>query len=105
MLWQGVAQSVTTSLGQFPGPSDVMHQSGVLVDEYYEQQEKAARFYARQDERNAKKLAENRKRRSNGERIRVSQRFLIKLSLVSRPWPLGSLLPQLLPYRWASHAA
>ena len=59
MLWQGVAQSVTTSLGQFPGPSDVMHQSGVLVDEYYEQQEKAARFYARQDERNAKKLAEN----------------------------------------------
>lgn len=59
MLWQGVAQSITTSLGQFPGPSDVMHQGGVLVDEYHEQKEKAARFYERQDLRNAKKLAEN----------------------------------------------
>lgn len=59
LLWQGVAQSVTTSLGQFPGPSDVLHQGSVLVDEYYEQQEKAARFYERQEQRNAKKLAAN----------------------------------------------
>lgn len=59
LLWQGVAQSITTSLGQFPGPADVFHQGSALVDEYYEQQDKAARFYERQEVRNAKKLAEN----------------------------------------------
>ncbi len=59
MLWQGVAQSVTTSLGQFPGPSDVLHQGSVLVDEYYQQKDKASRFYERQEVRNAKKLAQD----------------------------------------------
>ncbi|MEM1113090.1 MAG: ABC transporter permease [Pseudomonadota bacterium] len=58
-LWNAGASRVDTSLGQFPGPTEVWEQSGNLYVEHQEQRAKAAAFYQRQDERNAAKLAEN----------------------------------------------
>ena len=59
ILWSFSASKIDTSLGKFPGPAQVYEQSLNIVDEYYEEQDKAAAFYKRQDERNAKKLAKN----------------------------------------------
>jgi nitrate/nitrite transport system permease protein len=56
-LWAGVAKNIDTSLGEFPGPSQVWEQSFVLIDEHNAQQEKAEAFYVRQEERNAKRVA------------------------------------------------
>ncbi|MFT5541123.1 MAG: nitrate/nitrite transport system permease protein [Glaciecola sp.] len=56
-LWAGVAKNIDTSLGEFPGPSQVWEQSFVLIDEHNAQQEKAEAFHVRQEERNAKRIA------------------------------------------------
>ena len=56
-LWAAVAKNIDTSLGEFPGPSQVWEQSIVLIDEHNAQAEKAESFYQRQDERNAKRVA------------------------------------------------
>ncbi|MEM7363956.1 MAG: ABC transporter permease, partial [Pseudomonadota bacterium] len=59
LFWHGAASSITTSLGQFPGPVQVWEQSKALYQEHGEQRAKATAFYERQEERNAKKLAKN----------------------------------------------
>lgn len=56
-VWNGVAKSIDTSLGQFPGPAQVWEQVDTLVDEHQAQREKAKAFYSRQEERNAERLA------------------------------------------------
>ena len=58
-IWQISASSIITSLGQVPGPAQVLTQASVLIDEHIQDREKAEKFYIRQEERNAKKLAEN----------------------------------------------
>ena len=57
MLWQFSATRIETSLGQFPGPAQVWEQAANLGAEHSREREKAAAFYVRQQERNAKKLA------------------------------------------------
>ena len=59
LFWQLVASNIQTSLGQFPGPSQVAEQFNGLVDAHIQSREKAEAFYQRQDERNAAKLAKN----------------------------------------------
>ena len=58
-LWSAAASRIDTSLGQFPGPTQVYEQAWGLVEEYQAEQDKAAAFYQRQEDRNAKKLAKN----------------------------------------------
>jgi len=58
-IWQIAASNIITSLGQFPGPSDVWQQSKTLVAEHRQERQKAEAFFTRQDLRNAKKLAKN----------------------------------------------
>ena len=58
-VWNGVAKSIDTSLGQFPGPTQVWEQAGVLVDEHNAQREKADAFYERQAQRNAARVAQD----------------------------------------------
>ncbi len=58
-LWDVSASKVNTSLGQVPGPSQVLEQAQSLVDEYYAEGEKESAFYARQEKRNAAKLAKD----------------------------------------------
>ncbi len=59
MLWQGVANNITTSLGQFPGPVQVWDSSKSLVAEHQREREREAAFYQRQEDRNAEKLAKD----------------------------------------------
>lgn len=58
-IWNVVAKNIDTSLGQFPGPAQVWEQTFTLIDEHTAQREKAADFYARQEERNAARLAKD----------------------------------------------
>ncbi|MDK2776365.1 MAG: ABC transporter permease [Pseudomonadota bacterium] len=57
MIWHAAASNINTSLGQFPGPSDVIEQSGNLLSEHNEERQKAVAFYERQEKRNADRLA------------------------------------------------
>lgn len=58
-VWHLGAQQVDTSLGQFPGPSQVHAQWNNLMAEHQAENDREALFYERQEERNAKKLAKN----------------------------------------------
>ncbi|MGB2400296.1 MAG: ABC transporter permease [Porticoccaceae bacterium] len=59
VLWQFVANNIVTSLGQFPGPTQVLEQSKNLVGDHNRERNKEASFYERQEKRNAKKLEKN----------------------------------------------
>ncbi|KMT64312.1 ABC transporter permease [Catenovulum maritimum] len=58
-LWNVAARNIDTSLGQFPGPTHVLEQSSVLVDEHFAEREKATKFYERQEKRNADRIAKD----------------------------------------------
>lgn len=58
-LWGVAASRIDTSLGKFPGPSQVYEQALVLVDEHQAESVKEEAFYKRQSDRNAKKLLKN----------------------------------------------
>lgn len=58
-FWSISAQSIHTSLGEFPGPNAVVKQFSSLYIEHVAEREKADNFYLRQDKRNAAKLAKN----------------------------------------------
>jgi nitrate/nitrite transport system permease protein len=57
--WAGVASSIDTSLGTFPGPSDVRHQIGNLWQEHVRERSAAEAFYERQQARNDQLVAAN----------------------------------------------
>lgn len=57
LFWHVAASRVETSLGQFPGPAQVWQQVQNLGVEYRQEREREREFYARQDERNAERLA------------------------------------------------
>jgi len=59
LAWQFAASRIDTSLGQFPGPVQVWQQVRNLAEEHTREREKAAAFYQRQEERNAKKLEQH----------------------------------------------
>lgn len=58
-IWSVVAKSIDTSLGQFPGPTQVWEQSVSLYHEHQAQMDKADAFYERQHQRNAARLADD----------------------------------------------
>lgn len=58
--WAILAPKVQTSLGTIPGPMQVLEQAGNLWDDHLRTREKAAAFYAREDVRNAKLIAEGK---------------------------------------------
>ena len=60
VLWANLAPTVQTSLGAIPGPAQVWEQVGSLHEDAEREREKEAAFYVRQDERNAKLIAEGR---------------------------------------------
>lgn len=59
MLWQAAATSIVTSLGNFPGPQEVVSQFSNLIDEHKAERQAVAEKYERQRVRNEKKLAKN----------------------------------------------
>ncbi|MEI4470433.1 ABC transporter permease [Frigidibacter sp. MR17.24] len=56
--WAALAPQVQTSLGAIPGPVQVWEQAVVLHDDAMAERAKASEFYAQQDERNAKFVAD-----------------------------------------------
>ncbi len=56
LLWTIAAKNIHTSLGDFPGPSAVYQQFHALYDEHRVEREKADKFYARQEIRNAARV-------------------------------------------------
>jgi nitrate/nitrite transport system permease protein len=59
LVWHNAAQMINTSLGKFPGPTQVWQQAYALAEEHLAERERAAEFYARQEARNAEYLAAN----------------------------------------------
>lgn len=59
MLWSTLAQNVVTSLGVFPGPSQVAEQFNSLYEEHIAEREKAVLFNERQEVRNAERLLQD----------------------------------------------
>ncbi len=57
--WSFSASKVHTSLGTIPGPADVLHEAGGLVDEHYVEKQKRIDYYQRQEERVAKAKTED----------------------------------------------
>ncbi|MEL6465542.1 MAG: ABC transporter permease [Pseudomonadota bacterium] len=61
--WASLAPTVQTSLGAIPGPVQVWEQVGNLHADAQREKDKEAAFYVRQDERNAKLIADGREDR------------------------------------------
>jgi len=59
MIWAVGARQIETSLGNVPGPLQVMSQTQSLWQEHKEERVKEAAFYERQEKRNARKLAKD----------------------------------------------
>lgn len=58
-FWAVSAAQIETSLGTVPGPAKVWGQVVTLYDEHNAERDKEVRFYERQENRNAKKLAKD----------------------------------------------
>ncbi|MEM6636020.1 MAG: ABC transporter permease [Pseudomonadota bacterium] len=63
VLWGTLAPTVQTSLGAIPGPAQVWEQVEVLNADAQREKDKAAAFFERQEERNAKLVAEGKEDR------------------------------------------
>lgn len=59
VLWSITANSINTSLGQFPGPVAVVGQFENLYQEHIAEREKATAFYERQEARNEARIAKD----------------------------------------------
>jgi nitrate/nitrite transport system permease protein len=59
LIWGTAAQSIDTSLGKFPGPTQAFEQFQSLMTEHNEERVKEAAFYQRQDDRNAARLEQD----------------------------------------------
>ena len=59
-LWAVLAPQVQTSLGAIPGPAQVWEQALVLNQSAVAERAKAAKFYVKQDEKNAALVAEGK---------------------------------------------
>ncbi len=59
VLWDGIAAHIQTSLGKVPGPVQVWDQAVALYHEHEDARKREARFYERQEKRNAEILAKD----------------------------------------------
>ena len=87
-LWSITAQSIHTSLGEFPGPNAVAKQFSALYDEHITERDKADAFYERLAKRNAAKLAKNpdyvvKSRTYTGKETFVDQIFTSLLTVTA----------------------
>ncbi len=64
LAWSVAAQNVKTSLGNLPGPTQTWEQFQSLAGEHKAAREKEAAFYQRQEDRNAKRVADGKEARS-----------------------------------------
>ncbi|MFK7857271.1 MAG: ABC transporter permease [Granulosicoccus sp.] len=67
LAWAVLAPKVNTSLGAIPGPAQVWHQAGVLIDDHKRERAKEVKFHERLAER-------NEKLRANGQEDKIKDR-------------------------------
>jgi nitrate/nitrite transport system permease protein len=95
-LWSSLAPRIDTSLGIVPGPMAVWQEARNLIADHRAERTKEAEFYARQEERNAERLAEDpnadvRVRRYTGKPTYVDQ-ILTSLKTVFTGFLLAALV-------------
>ncbi len=78
LVWSVGASNINTSLGTFPGPVAVVEQFQALYSEHKAERTKATAFYERQDQRNAKRIAQDptyepKKRKYTGKETYLDQ--------------------------------
>jgi len=67
LAWAALAPQVQTSLGAIPGPVQVWHQAGELIDDHQREREKEVAFFERLE-------ARNEQLRANGQEDRIKER-------------------------------
>lgn len=87
-LWQVASNNIVTSLGNFPGPNEVVKQWNNLIVEHKEERAAVEKKYARQKERNEKKLAKdpNAKVKWRQYKSRITFFDQIVTSLITVSW-------------------
>lgn len=59
MFWSAMAPQINTSLGAFPGPTQVWSQTTTLWQEHLNEREKEVAFFERQEKRNAARVEQD----------------------------------------------
>ncbi len=95
-IWGALASGVQTSLGEIPGPVQVLEEAKGLVGDHYAEREKEAAFYERQKKRAAEALAEDPKadvtiRQWTGKRTYFDQ-IVTSLYTVFTGFAIGTLV-------------
>ena len=78
LFWQVGAHSIKTSLGDFPGPKEVLIQSGNLIDEYKNEKNARLHFMCAKINAMLKLLLKIRRPTLQLTNIRVAPLFLTK---------------------------
>ncbi len=96
VAWGTLAPKVQTSLGAIPGPAQVWEQAVNLNADAVREREKEAAFYVRQDERNAKLIAEGKedkvKERTYTGKPTYYQQIWTSITTVFFGFLIGSLI-------------
>jgi len=95
LLWSATAPRVQTSLGALPGPAQVAEQAGVLWTIHTEERARAAEFHARQDERNARYIAEGTPERVRHRAFTGAPTFIDQIYTSLRTVGMGFVLATL----------
>ncbi len=93
-IWSAVAASVQTSIGAVPGPRAVWHEASNLVEEHYEERQKAKDFQVRMETLKEKYLAQGKpwkERRYSGKPTYFDQ-IVTSLKTVFAGFVLASLI-------------
>lgn len=96
MLWAFFAAQIKTSLGTIPGPVQVWTEAQGLAQEHFNERQKSADFYERQEKRNALALAEDpnaevKQRKYTGKSTYLDQ-ILVSLVTVFTGFLFASLI-------------
>lgn len=96
MLWQTASNNIVTSLGNFPGPAEVVKQFDNLVAEHKEEREKVKKRYERQEKRNQKFIDQGKpekvKYRTYKSRVTFFDQILTSLLTVMAGFLVASLI-------------
>lgn len=94
--WAVLAPQVKTSLGAIPGPAQVWVQAKALIADHNREREKAAAFYVRQDERNAKFIAAGKPEKVRDRRYTGKPTYIDQIGTSIYTVALGFLIATIL---------
>jgi nitrate/nitrite transport system permease protein len=103
-LWSVGAARIQTSLGTVPGPVQVYDEARMLVQDHMNERTKEAEFYQRQEERNAKRLAEDPSAQVTVPQWTGKATFIDQIGTSLKRCSQGFSSPRWSPFRWESCA-